>query len=184
MKKTLYFNIEQADSLFCFKRELKNFIRKTKKEHETLVLVCIGTDRATGDCLGPLVGYYLEKVCPPKLASIFGNLSKPVHAINLEDTMKEIYLNYEKPFIIVVDACLGREDHVGYVTLSNSSLTPGEGVCKVLPSLGNISITGIVDCYCKEDITTIQNTHLYQVMKLADFIATGIMTLFSSYPSF
>lgn len=181
MKKTLYFDIEQENSLLSFQQELRNFIRKTKKEHETLVLVCIGTDRATGDCLGPLVGYYLEKVCPPTFASIFGNLSNPVHAINLEATIKQIHLRFENPFIIVVDACLGRADHVGYVTLSNSCLTPGEGVCKILPSLGDISITGIVDCYCKENITTIQNTHLYQVIKLANFIATGIISLVS-YP--
>ena len=181
MKKTLYFDIEQEHSLFYFKKELRNFIRNAKKEHETLVLVCIGTDRATGDCLGPLVGDYLQKMCPSRFASIFGNLSKPVHAINLKDTIRQIYLRYPNPFIIVVDACLGSAEHVGYVTLSNSSLTPGEGVCKCLPSLGNISITGIVDCYCKENITTIQNTHLYQVVKLADFIAMGITSLVS-YP--
>ena len=28
-------------------------------EHDELVILCIGTDRSTGDCLGPLIGHKL-----------------------------------------------------------------------------------------------------------------------------
>jgi putative sporulation protein YyaC len=181
MKKTLYFNPEKQNSLQKFTNKLREFIQKTKKDSQPLVLVCIGTDRATGDCLGPLVGHYLEQHLTGKLPILFGNLSRPVHAVNLMETIETIYLQYPSPYIIVIDACLGCANHVGYVTLSNYALQPGRGVDKDLPAFGNISITGIVDQYSIENFTTIQNTHLYQVINLADFIASGITDLIS-YP--
>ena len=75
MKKTLYFHPDQASALNDFSQQLLRFIKKTKKDSQTLVLVCIGTDRATGDCLGPLVGHYLEQQLSSQLPFIFGNLS-------------------------------------------------------------------------------------------------------------
>lgn len=182
MKKTLYFNPKEETALYHFSEQLLNFIRKTKKDSQTLVLVCIGTDRATGDCLGPLVGYYLEQMLPAKTYILYGNLSHPVHAANLTQTLDEIYLQFDSPYIIVIDACLGYADHVGYVTLSNSALQPGKGVNKQLPSLGHISITGIVDQYSNRNYTTIHHTPLRQVMNLATFIANGITDLISCHP--
>ncbi|MDO4170383.1 MAG: spore protease YyaC [Lachnospiraceae bacterium] len=182
MKKTLYFNPNEETALYHFSEQLLNFIKKTKKDSQTLVLVCIGTDRATGDCLGPLVGYYLEQMLPSETAVLYGNLSHPVHAINLTQTLDEIYLQFESPYIIVIDACLGYPDHVGYVTLSNDALQPGKGVNKQLPSIGHISITGIVDQYSNRNYATIQHTPLCQVMNLATFIANGITNLISCHP--
>jgi len=45
-----------------------------------VVVVCIGTDRSTGDSLGPLVGSYLQKkfsACVPHLR--YGGSSRPCH---------------------------------------------------------------------------------------------------------
>jgi putative sporulation protein YyaC len=179
MKQTLYFNPEKRNSLNKFTNKLLELIKKTKKDSQPLVLVCIGTDRATGDCLGPLVGHYLEKCLNHKFPVIFGNLSQPVHAVNLMETMEYIYSQFSSPYIIVIDACLGCARHVGYVTLSNYALQPGKGVDKDFPPVGNISITGIVDQYGEENFSTIQNTHLHQVVNLADFIANGITDLIS-----
>ncbi|MDO4943308.1 MAG: spore protease YyaC [Lachnospiraceae bacterium] len=179
MNRTIYFNPEKKNALHNFSDTLLRYIKKTKKDSQTLVLVCIGTDRATGDCLGPLVGHYLAENLPAEFPIIYGNLSEPVHAANLAQTLDTIHLKISAPYIIVIDACLGCSDHVGYVTLSNQPLEPGKGVNKTLPSLGHISITGIVDEYGTENYTTIQNTHLCEVMKLATFIANGITDLIS-----
>lgn len=182
MNRTIYFNPEKKNELHNFSDTLLRYIKKTKKDSQTLVLVCIGTDRATGDCLGPLVGHYLTENLPSEFPIVYGNLSKPVHAANLAQTLDMIHFKISAPYIIVVDACLGCPDHVGYVTLSNRPLEPGKGVNKALPSLGHISITGIVDEYGTENYTTIQNTHLCGVMKLATFIANGITDLISYHP--
>ena len=44
------------------------------------MFLCIGTDRATGDALGPLVGSYLLK---NGLENVYGTVDEPVHAENL-----------------------------------------------------------------------------------------------------
>ena len=39
---------------------------------------------------------------------IYGTLNEPVHAKNLENNIELIYSNHKNPFIIAIDACLGR----------------------------------------------------------------------------
>ena len=72
-----------------------------------LVCLCIGTDRSTGDSLGPLVGTMLEKMAIPSLR-IYGTLDEPVHAVNLRAKLAELRRSLTNPRIIAVDACLGR----------------------------------------------------------------------------
>lgn len=135
------------------------------------MLLCIGTDRATGDCLGPLVG---QAMINSPLYSIYGTLQHPVHAKNLERTLNTIPLFHENPFIIAIDSCLGCEEHVGHVTLSPMPLLPGQGVFKDLAPIGDLSITGIVDIFSESSHETIQNTRLKTVLFLASFITNGL----------
>ena len=55
------------------------------KKWTEIVFLCIGSDRVTGDCLGPYIGHLLH---PHETGHIFvyGTLSCPVHALNLEKT--------------------------------------------------------------------------------------------------
>lgn len=140
---------------------------------ETIVLLCIGTDRVTGDSLGPLIGY---KLTQSRLNSIkiYGTLENPVHALNLAETTKEIYRTYSKPFIIAIDASLGTSNHLGYITLGKGPLTPGSGVKKTLLPVGDIFITGIVNVSGVLDNLVLQTTRLDTVMTLADCISLGI----------
>ena len=52
------------------------------------VVLCIGTDRVTGDSLGPLVGTFLHAYGSDRYLSIYGTLDFPVHALNLEDACR------------------------------------------------------------------------------------------------
>ncbi|MBM7615575.1 spore protease YyaC [Alkaliphilus hydrothermalis] len=140
-----------------------------------LVFVCIGTDRSTGDALGPLIGYKLANhIKNYPNVYLLGTLEEPVHAKNLHDKISEIYNNYENPFIIAIDACLGRMERVGYVKVGDGPLKPGAGVNKELPSIGNIHITGIVNLSGYMEYLVLQNTRLNLVMKMADTISEGI----------
>ena len=89
-----------------------------------VVTVCIGTDRSTGDSLGPLVGMLLERRKPPG-APVYGTLDQPVHAVNLRDTLDDIERTFRDPFIIAVDACLGQLASVGSVQLCEGPVKPG-----------------------------------------------------------
>ncbi|AGL03972.1 spore protease YyaC [Desulfoscipio gibsoniae] len=138
-----------------------------------VVLLCIGTDRSTGDCLGPLVGSKLNYQ-HSNFFEIYGNLDYPVHAGNLQECLSEIQQKYVDPFVIALDACLGSIDNVGYITIGDGSLQPGAGVNKSLPPVGHIYITGIVNVGGFMEYLVLQNTRLNLVMKMADIIVQGL----------
>ena len=50
----------------------------------------------------------------------------------------------------------------------------GIGTGKSLPQVGDIYITGIVNESGINNIATLQTTHLNTVMRLADFISSGL----------
>jgi len=137
------------------------------------VLLCIGTDRSTGDCLGPLVGSKID-LAKQDFFAVYGTLDKPVHASNLKEKLAEIHSNYKEPFIIAVDACLGQIENVGCINLGDGSLQPGAGVNKDLPPVGQIHITGIVNVGGFMEYLVLQNTRLNMVMRLADVIVGGL----------
>lgn len=147
--------------------------KKLLDGYVTPVFVCIGSDRSTGDSLGPLVGYKIEGI-RNKNVHIYGTLERPVHAKNLETTIKEINEKHEKPLVIAIDACLGNADHVGCISVSEQPIKPGLALNKNLPPVGDISIMGFVNISGFMDFLTLQNTRLYIVMSMADFLANGI----------
>lgn len=141
--------------------------------HTPIIIMCIGTDRSTGDSLGPLVGTMLEQKGALPFY-VYGTLKNPIHAVNLEDRLKDIQQQHKHSFIIAVDACLGRVKNVGMVTVEKGSLKPGAAVNKNLPSVGDAHITGIVNVSGFMEFFVLQNTRLHLVMSMAETIATGI----------
>ncbi|MEA1007723.1 spore protease YyaC [Bacillus velezensis] len=138
-----------------------------------LVTVCIGTDRSTGDSLGPLVGTKLEKMNLGRL-HVYGTLSDPVHAVNMKDKLKDIQHLHKNPFIIAVDACLGRVKSVGSFQIGDGPLKPGAGVQKDLPEIGDVHINGIVNVSGFMEYFVLQNTRLHLVMSMANVLAEGL----------
>lgn len=137
-----------------------------------ILFLCIGTDRSTGDSLGPLVGKMLQEKNLLN-AQVKGCLAEPVHAGNLESTLKELY-SFEKPYIIAIDASLGPAKNVGTVKMGIGPIKPGAGVNKELPEVGQIHITGVVNVGGFMEFFVLQNTRLFLVMKMATVISEGI----------
>lgn len=142
------------------------------------VLLCVGTDRSTGDCLGPLVGSKMKAASQDYL-HVYGTLDDPVHAGNLREKLDQIFDRFENPYIIAVDACLGNLENVGHINIGNGSLQPGAGVNKNLPAVGDVHITGIVNVGGFLEYLVLQNTRLNVVMKMADIIVEGICRMIS-----
>lgn len=172
-KKLYYFNASQRHSAFEFSETLTELIHKHSTAKKQLILLCIGTDRATGDSLGPLIGYKLSKM-KYKNVLIYGTLENPVHAKNLKDTLLRIHQRHKNALIIAIDASLGKSSHIGYITLGEGSLKPGAGVDKELPPVGDIFITGIVNFSGIVDHMLLQTTRLNIVMEMADYITMGV----------
>ncbi|WP_332634378.1 spore protease YyaC [Halalkalibacter flavus] len=139
-----------------------------------LVVVCIGTDRSTGDSLGPLIGTKLETAHLRRF-HVYGTLENPVHAVNLENRLAEIKENHSRPFILAIDACLGRMNSVGKISLADGPVQPGAAVQKKLPSIGDIHMTGIVNIGGMMEYFVLQNTRLHTVMQMAETMAETIV---------
>jgi putative sporulation protein YyaC len=159
-----------------FSRIFADNVRGKMHHHKHTIILCIGTDRATGDSLGPIAGHKLSSsLAEMTLVSVYGTLEKPVHAKNILQTMEHIRGAHGNPLIVAVDACLGKLESVGFLTIGDGPVCPGAGLCKDLPSVGHVSITGIVNISSGMDFSVLQNTRLHLVMKMADVIHQGIL---------
>jgi putative sporulation protein YyaC len=140
-------------------------------KNRDIVFLCIGTDRSTGDALGPFVGTGLRKLAFP---NVHGTLRDPVHAMNLKQTLLDIPRKYANPFVVAVDACLGNLNSVGYIQATCGPIKPGAGVNKDLPPVGEFAIHGIVNVGGFMEYLVLQNTRLSLVTAMADVIVKGI----------
>ena len=161
--KTYYFH---RDSHLIISNFLKKYIKND------CIIFCIGTDRFIGDCLGPLIGTFLSKLDIP--TPVFGTLDNPVHATNISKNIIEVKKRFPNHRIIAIDACLGTSDSIGSIHIKIAPIHPGKGVGKKLPSVGDISIIGIVDSAENGEFLSMHNTRLSLVMRMAEVITRGI----------
>ncbi len=176
LEKNNSLNIDSPMASIDFSVMLSEYIDLYfKPPHEELVLLCIGTDRSTGDALGPIVGHKLSNsLSRYNYIHLYGTLDNPVHAKNLQEKLKTIYDSLSNPFIIAIDACLGGMDRIGYITINKGPLKPGAGVNKNLPAVGDLSITGIVNLGGYMEYLVLQNTRLSLVMRMAETLVRSI----------
>jgi putative sporulation protein YyaC len=152
-------------------QQLENYLEALPQDRR---IVCVGTDRSTGDSLGPLVGTALSREYN-SLFDLYGTLDEPVHAMNLGDTLMKIMRSSLQPFIIAVDACLGQVSSVGCIQVGSGPVRPGAGVNKELPPVGDIHMTGIVNVGGFMEYFVLQNTRLNLVVKMSEIIAQSLL---------
>lgn len=134
-----------------------------------IVIINIGTDKCIGDCLGPLVGSTIN-VDDMENVYVYGTLDAPIHAINMKERLYEIYEKHPDAFIIGIDACLGERDHIGRIAVRDFPISPGKGVGKRLPSVGDISIIGVVDDSESDEFFVTRPIRLSFIFKLVNTI--------------
>ncbi|WP_102399242.1 spore protease YyaC [Haloimpatiens massiliensis] len=173
MNNKIILDTSEKSCIFKLRDILSEQITYALNSQKQIAILCIGTDRSTGDSLGPLVGDKLKFLVRDKVA-LYGNLEKPVHAKNLSKNLKDIKDTLQDPFIIAIDASLGAISNVGNVIVEKGPLLPGAALNKNLPPVGNVSIKGIVNISGNLEFLVLQNTRLYTVMNLADIISKGL----------
>ena len=171
-----YYDISEAFEQERFSGRFLGLLLEEMRRRKTreILFLCIGTDRSTGDSLGPLTGY---KLMEHNLVhgTVFGTLDQPVHAMNIDSYMKEIKKKFSKQIVVAVDASVGNAEHIGYVTLGRGALKPGLGVRKELAAVGDLFITGIVGSSKNGDPWMLQSVRLSMVMLLAECISKSIV---------
>ena len=176
-----YININKPYAVSLFSQRFgKILFENLYDSYSEIIILCVGTDRSTGDCLGPLIGQRLKYIQNKKIR-VYGTLDDPVHAKNLKEVLEGIEKNYGNPFIISIDACLGKTDSIGCISVGKGPIKPGAGVNKKLPETGNIHIMGIVNVGGFMEYIILQNTRLSLVMRMADIISAGIYHNLSKY---
>ncbi|MBS4539288.1 spore protease YyaC [Clostridium sp. D2Q-11] len=175
-KNTIDCNSDFAISSFSHILQSK-LIEKYNYVYSDLIILCIGTDRSTGDSLGPLVGYFLERRLfnSKDNVYVYGTLDSPVHAKNLDEYIMKINKDHLNPFIIAIDASLGTLERIGFISVWDGPLKPGAGVNKKLTEIGDIHITGVVNVSGFMEFMVLQNTRLNIVMKMANVISNSII---------
>jgi putative sporulation protein YyaC len=147
---------------------LSEIAQESVMKPDTVAFVCIGTDRSTGDSLGPLVGSGLKEVGYP---FVIGTLEAPCDASNLVERLKEIP---QGCVVIAIDACLGQKLSVGLYQVSNQPLAPGKSVGKVLPRVGDFTIAAIVNADGPKQYAILQTTSLYSVLNMAREVTRAV----------
>lgn len=176
----LKFNINDPNSRHDLAVQLRTIMLEARTAGQEIVVLCIGTDRSTGDALGPLTGTKLKAM--NLYPHIYGTLDEPVHATNLTDMLTAIDHTFSHPYIIAVDACLGKLENIGCVSLGKGTVKPGAAVNKALPEVGDAYITGIVNVGGFMEHLVLQSTRLNLVMKMADTIAASLSFALSTSP--
>ena len=139
---------------------------------EGSVILCVGTDRSTGDCLGPMIGTALKG---QGVENVYGTLHDPIHATNLAEKLRSIKETHPNSCIIAVDSALGKSESIGVVSVKKGSLLPGSGVGKELPAVGDYAIAGVVNVGGYMEYFVLQNTRLSLVSDMAKAITAFLM---------
>jgi putative sporulation protein YyaC len=135
---------------------------------DEITFLCIGTDRSTGDALGPLTGTLLEECGIPH---VIGTLAAPCDADTLEKRLAQIPAHHT---VIAIDACLGPKDAAGTYYVSGTPLYPAQSVGGKLPPVGEYSVAAVVNANGPRPYSILQMTSLHLVIGMSQTIANAV----------
>ncbi|MBE1556513.1 spore protease YyaC [Sporosarcina limicola] len=158
------------------------FLQHIPFDTEELIFFCIGTDRSTGDALGPLTGSHLSesRLFP---FPIVGTLERPLHALNLQQKIDETRLSNPSAFIVAIDACLGQGSSIGHVLFHNGPIQPGKAVGKELPPIGDVAIKGVVNIAGFMEHAVLQSTRLHLPFEMSRVVARALQLAYGRHHS-
>lgn len=137
------------------------------------VVLCIGSDLAIGDSLGPMTGTLLHSRDKTD-CYLYGTLRSPVTAKEIKYLREFVGKTHPKSKVIAIDAAVGDEAELGLIKLSDNPLRPGSGANKRLGEIGDVSVLGILAKKSAFSYSTLNLTRLNIVYSMAGTIAQAI----------
>ena len=141
------------------------------------VVVCIGSDLAIGDSLGPIVGSMLKFKTQGLGTFLYGTLSAPVTAKEIKYVRTFLKETHRGHPIIAVDAAIGDAGDIGLIKINDAPLLPGAGANKQLGAIGDMTIMGIVAEKSLANYGLLNTTRLNLVYSMAELISDGLSAL-------
>lgn len=132
---------------------------------DSIVFICIGSNKVTGDCLGPLVGSYLKSMYK---ATVYGDMENPINYQNAEKIMKKVENNNSESLKVIIDSALGK--NIGDIIIDDGKVEIGKGLNKNKNIYGDISIKVVVGKNYYNNIKNIQelkNKNIEEIDKIA-----------------
>ena len=158
------------------------FNAKIEENSPLPVIVCVGSDLAVGDSLGPIVGSLLKHKTQGLHLYIYGTLHSPVTAKEVSYMRRFLKETHKNAPVIAVDAAVGESGDVGLIKLLDSPLRPGAGANKKLGAIGDSSILGIVTEKSLMSYGIFNTTRLSLVYSMAEIISSALSDyLWSTY---
>ncbi len=149
--------------------DISEYIAKRLPHGAEIAVLAIGSDRVTGDCVGPLVGHLLAE----SGIRVYGSLSSPVTALNVAENHALLRKRHPDAFVIAVDSALGTDSEVGSVILLPHGLRPAAAVGRPMPYMGDLGIVGVVSSR-RLGAGSLGKVRLALPFSLASRIADGI----------
>lgn len=174
-----YENVEKVNLQDKFIKDFSCSLNEIKKKYDEIIFLCVGTDRITGDCFGPIVGTKLINLLENynySNVNVYGSLENNLSYENINNIMKKID-DTKKSCLIVIDAALSKKENIGKIFISNQKTILGKGLNKDKIQIGDISIKAVVAKDYKipqYNFKVLQNISLNGVITLADIVARGI----------
>lgn len=147
------------------------------------VVLCIGSDLAVGDSLGPITGTMLKKSRGSFNGFVYGTLKTPVTAKEVRYMEGFLRKTHPKSKIVAVDAAVGEPSDVGLIKVTGGPLRPGSGANKRLGRVGDVSLLGIVAPKSAFSYSLLNLTRLNMIYSMAE-IAAGALSSLSYRPLF
>lgn len=138
------------------------------------VIICVGSDKISGDSLGPITGSMLIKKLALPQIFVLGSLESTVTAKEVNYLNTFVKQTYKKRLIICVDSAVGAYSDVGAIKISDSSLMPGSGVNKKTEKIGDVSIQGVVAEKGLLSRTALAEVRMSMVYKMSDIISQAL----------
>ena len=141
------------------------------------VVVCIGSDLAIGDSLGPIVGSMLKYKTQGLNIFLYGTLAAPVTAKEIKYIRTFLKETHKGSQVVAVDAAVGDKGDIGLIKLSDTPLLPGAGANKQLGAVGDISVMGIVAEKSLTNYGLLNTTRLNLVYSMSEIISDALAAL-------
>lgn len=141
------------------------------------VVVCIGSDLAIGDSLGPVTGSMLRYKTRGLGTFVYGTLKTPVTAKEIKLMKAFLKATHKDRKIIAIDAAVGQAGDIGLIKITDSPLAPGAGANKKLGTLGDVSVMGIVAEKSLGNYGLFNTTRLNLVYSMAEIVSDALSSL-------
>lgn len=163
-----------------FRNNLKKEIEEydMKNRFSEIVFLCVGTNKITGDMIGPIVGQKLKDNLKQENVKIYGDMINTLNLKNASKIIKKVKAKYLNPFYITIDTALGKENMINKIIIGKGKIEIGKAIRDGIEFFSHINIKVVVGKYdesSENNMKTLENVNSDSIIYLSNIITNGIL---------